>query len=670
MNFNKPESIASAATIPGQLENTRLPRLLAGLFFGGLVLVALFLTSRYSFLLFHSLAELFSIVIAGCFFTMAWNTRTYMDNDFLLLVGIASFFTSGMDVLHMLAYKGMGLFPGYDANLPTQLWIASRYFQSLSLLAAVSIMVFQPEQRRRLNAYLVFAAGVVITAILFGTILGRVFPTCYVEGAGLTPFKKISELIISSVLILSMLLLWRARSRLDGSVLKLLLASTALMTMADLAFIFYVGVYDLSNLLGHFFKVLAFYLLYRVTIVTGLRRPFALMFRDLKKTEVNLRALLGEKEELLREIQQQIRNNQEGEAALRERTERYQLVVAGSGATIWDWDVRNKRVFYSPQWKALRGYGEEEVGNREEEWRSGIHPDDAQRVLAAVQAHFDGITPFFDEEYRIRCKDGSWKWIADRGLAMHDETGRVLRMAGSGSDITGRKQAEETLRTSLAEKEMLLKEVHHRVKNNLAAIMGLLDLAGYTLADVPARACLADLSARIRSMALVHEQLYRSENFARIDFKGYLESLIAHLRSSYERSRNITVRVAGMRVFMGLDNAVPCGLFVTELVTNAFKYAFPEGRCRPGAVSCEIVVSVGWDGDTYLLEVADNGVGLPAGVDWMNTKTLGLVLVRMFGQHQLQGRIELDQDGGTAFRLRFSPKDREMMNEESPEGKK
>ncbi|MFH0726747.1 MAG: MASE3 domain-containing protein [Pseudomonadota bacterium] len=664
MNFNKTESIASAATIPGQLENTRLPRLLAGLFFGGLILVALVLISRYSFLLFHSLAEIFSIIIAGCFFTLAWNTRHYMNNDFFVLMGVVSLFTSGIDILHMLAYKGMGLFPGHDANLPTQLWIASRYFQSIALLAAVLKMLWFSEQRRPVNAYFAFAACAVITAILFGAIFERVFPTCFVEGSGLTSFKKISELIISSILLISMLLLWRARSRFDRSVLGLLLASTGLMTLADLAFIFYVGVYDFSNLLGHIFKIVAFYLLYLATILTGLRRPYALMFRDLKQIEENLRALLAEKEDLLREIHQQVRQNRDTEAALRERTERYQLVVAGSRAAIWDWDVPNKRVFFSPQWKALRGYAEGEVSDREAEWRSGIHPDDASRVLAAVQAHFDGKTPVFDEEYRIHCKDGSWKWIADRGLAMRDATGRVLRMAGSETDITGRKRADEALRTSLAEKEVLLKEVHHRVKNNLAAIMGLLDLEGQALNDGLARTALAELSTRIRSMALVHEQLYRSENFSRINFKDYLEALIAHLRLSYERSGNIHVCVTAAGVVMGLDNAVPCGLLITELVTNVFKYAFPEGRPRGGAGSCEIIVSAEWDGTAYALTVADNGVGLPADLDWMNTKTLGLVLVRMLGQHQLQGRIELDRTSGTIFRLWFVPKGGGMMNAE------
>jgi two-component sensor histidine kinase len=109
-----------------------------------------------------------------------------------------------------------------------------------------------------------------------------------------------------------------------------------------------------------------------------------------------------------------------------------------------------------------------------------------------------------------------------------------------------------------------------------------------------------------------------------------------------------------MGVMMGLDIAVPCGLLITELVTNAFKYAFPAGR-QPEA-GCKIDVSAKWDGSAYTLAVADNGVGLPAGLDWTNAKTLGLALVKLIGEHQLQGRIELDRTGGTTFRLRFAPR--------------
>ena len=211
------------------------------------------------------------------------------------------------------------------------------------------------------------------------------------------------------------------------------------------------------------------------------------------------------------------------------------------------------------------------------------------------------------------------------------------------------------MQTALTEKEILLKEVHHRVKNNLMAIMGLVDMQGQAMDIEPAKSALKELCSRIRSMALVHEQLYQSQDFSRIDFQGYLESLITHLRSSYEEQRDIGVTVNAAGIEMCLDSAIPCGLLITELVTNAFKYAFPAGRHRAVDLHCEITVEVERDGESYTLTVADNGIGMPAGMDWTKAETLGLQLVRMLGEHQLQGRIEMNQTDGTMFRLRFSP---------------
>ena len=235
------------------------------------------------------------------------------------------------------------------------------------------------------------------------------------------------------------------------------------------------------------------------------------------------------------------------------------------------------------------------------------------------------------------------------GIASHIGSALMRKRA---EDIL--RESEGALRTLLAEKEILIKEVHHRVKNNLAVIMGLLDLQGQKLiADEAARCAMVDLSARIRSMSLVHEQLYQSRDFSRIDFQGYLEALNAYLRSSYHCSCDIHFSVAAVGIEMGLDIAVPCGLLISELVTNAIKYAFPADRPRSETIGYEIAVSMECDGAAYMLTVADNGVGLPADLDWTNTKTLGLQMVKMLGEHQLQGRIELDCTSGTKFRLRF-----------------
>jgi len=221
-------------------------------------------------------------------------------------------------------------------------------------------------------------------------------------------------------------------------------------------------------------------------------------------------------------------------------------------------------------------------------------------------------------------------------------------------DITERKRAEEAMRGSLMEKEVLLREVHHRVKNNLAAIIGLIDMGQTEIKDAATATLMKELESRIRAMLLIHEGLYRSENLARIAFQGYLETLLSHLHSSFASEGAVRFSVAAAGVELGLDAAVPCGLIVNEWVTNAFKHAFPCGRPRPGEKECAITVSAEQNGDATTLTVADNGVGLPADLDWAATKTMGLRLVRMLGQHQLGGTIEVDRARGTRFSLTFN----------------
>lgn len=142
---------------------------------------------------------------------------------------------------------------------------------------------------------------------------------------------------------------------------------------------------------------------------------------------------------------QDVTERKNAEKELQERIARYELVLDGAQDAIWDWDVLNKRIYFSSRWKTLRGFEEHEVGNQIEEWSDNIHPDDKVHILAAMQAHIEGKIPVFNEEYRIRCKDGSWKWILNRSIAQKDATGQVIRMAGSESDITQRKLAETQL---------------------------------------------------------------------------------------------------------------------------------------------------------------------------------------------------------------------------------
>jgi two-component sensor histidine kinase/CHASE1-domain containing sensor protein len=209
-------------------------------------------------------------------------------------------------------------------------------------------------------------------------------------------------------------------------------------------------------------------------------------------------------------------------------------------------------------------------------------------------------------------------------------------------------KAEQTALASLKEKEVLLKEVHHRVKNNLQVICSLLNLQAGDIPEPQTREMFTDSQQRVRSMALVHEKLYQAEDLARIDFAEYVRSLATYLIRSYRPAATpITLRVEGAEVFLEVDKAVPCGLIVNELVSNALKHAFPAGRRG------EICISLRAETKKHLiLRVSDDGVGFPSGLDFRQTRSLGLQLVTTLIE-QLQGTIELQHHSGTTFQLRF-----------------
>ena len=256
------------------------------LLLGILVLLGLYACSIYNYLLFHCMAEIFSVVIAGAIFVIAWNTRRFLSNNYLLFLAIAYLYVGGLDLIHTLSYQGIAIFEGYRAGLTTQLWIAARLVESLSLLAAFLFL------RRKFKVTSVFCVYTIICGLLLLSILyWRIFPVCYVEGAGLTPFKKISEYIISFFFLSSAALLVFHRKNFDGGVLRWLISSLAFSIASELAFTTYGDPYGITNLLGHYFKVLSFWCIYKALIETGLRKPYALFFRELKQSEEQYRSL-------------------------------------------------------------------------------------------------------------------------------------------------------------------------------------------------------------------------------------------------------------------------------------------------------------------------------------------------------------------------------------------
>jgi PAS domain S-box-containing protein len=224
-------------------------------------------------------------------------------------------------------------------------------------------------------------------------------------------------------------------------------------------------------------------------------------------------------------------------------------------------------------------------------------------------------------------------------------------------DITDRKRSEERIRASLKEKEVLLKEIHHRVKNNLQVISSLMNLQANQLRDKEIVEAFRDSQSRVKAMSLVHERLYQSSDLAQIDFAGYVRDVTNHLLRSYQNGRHpVRLKVDVEPVSLNIDTAIPCALIINELVSNSLKYAFPNGR--PG----EIHVSMNHtDSNDLNLRISDNGIGFPETLFWRNTDSLGLQLVRNLTD-QLNGSIKCHLEQGAQFDIRFRPQVGEYKN--------
>lgn len=1006
-----------------------------------LAAISLYLSTLYSYLLFHSLVEVAGAVVLLTVFVLAWNARDLLDNHYILFLGISFLSAAAIELVHMFAYKGFEVFPGFSTNLPTQLWIAFRYVYSLSFLIAPAFIT------RRVDATAALTSYSVITVLLFFAIFSGVFPDCFIEGKGLTPFKIYSEFIIILILLTALVLLMTKRTLFDAYIFKMIALSLLSAIAAEAAFTRYFNVHGQANLIGHIFLFLSAALIYRAIIVTGFKKPMAIIFRNLEQNEERLRriaetsidlifqldangkavfcspavaqygydvgdvigkefsvyiapedldlatssfkrAMGGEHIQTLElrllkadgtptyaelniapikvsnaivglqgisrdisarmdtekklekftielqtantalnmsriaalnlmrsavdsrailektnaELNHEIVKHKQTVAALRAseqfnkavlatvgnlvvvldmdgRIERFNLACEAAtgytsaevrGCVFWElfipdeeldgvcqvwkrlqagdfpnshenhWIVKDRsrrliawtntaiiedgKIVYAvcagldvterkqiekavqaerqlletivkhipagisviggsdlriqlvnPTYQAIapgkemvgktldelwsetqhpfadicrhvlttgephhainernmirripggplerayltwslfrvrlpgkdgwailnttwettesmmveeklkesealyRGIGESIdygvwvcapdgrntyasesflnlVGITQEEcsnfgWGQVLHPDDAERTIAAWQECVSTGSKW-DVEHRFRGRDGQWHHVLARGVPVRNEQGEITCWAGINLDISRIKQAEEQIKASLGEKDMLLREIHHRVKNNLQVISSLVSLQAASLEDEQMREVFSDVRDRVRTMALVHEKLYQTDNLAQLNFADYATSLLRYLwRSHGALGEKVRLQLAITPVVLPIEKAVPCGLVLNELAVNALKHAFPNGN------SGEVTVGMEFDpgAESVCLWVRDNGIGLPEDQDWRQSQSLGLRLVQILA-NQLQGAVEKSPGPGTEFKISF-----------------
>jgi len=299
---------------------------------------------------------------------------------------------------------------------------------------------------------------------------------------------------------------------------------------------------------------------------------------------------------------------------------------------------------------ALTGYPAADFMSQRVKFGDLIHPEDAKYVWDTVQEKVSQKHPFV-LEYRIRTASGQTKWIGERGAGVFSKDSQLLALEGFITDITEYKQSEEKITASLKEKEILLREVHHRVKNNLQVVSSLISLQAYRIqntADPTILSAFRESVTRIKSMALVHERLYQSKDFAHVNFQDYVRQLAKDLFENYEVLPDtiaLAVRTADVQV--DINQAVPLGLIINELLSNALKHAFPKGRC--GQIDITLQPH---QGRVQELTVCDNGRGLPEDINVDKAETLGLTIVSALVD-QLDGEMVVERSRGTCFQVRF-----------------
>ena len=379
--------------------------------------------------------------------------------------------------------------------------------------------------------------------------------------------------------------------------------------------------------------------------VAGFDGRFRMKDGALVDALVSARTIPIEGEECVLLIARDVTERRRAEEALRESEERFRSVFehAAVGICYASLDGRLLRVNYALC--KITGYTDEELtgmsfaGLSSGEEAAG----DLDRVVSVLR---DGI-PSFTLTRRYKHKSGRNIWVNMTMSLIRDASGKPQSFIGIIENITERKKAEEEIERSLHEKELLLKEIHHRVKNNLQIISSLLNLQAEAIRDSQDRSLFRDSQDRIRSMALIHEKLYQTEDFSHVDFQQYLKSLLLSLFRSYQIPMVTCVeRIDDIR--LNIDAAIPCGLIVNELVTNALKHAFPDGR------KGEVRVSFFRNGAGQLvLEVSDNGVGMPVSDEKEKKDQLGLELVSIL-TNQIGGQLSVQRGQGTTFQIVFS----------------
>jgi|GEM_PF-3331925 len=603
---------------------------------------------KYSFLLAHTIIEFISIIIACIMFLLILNSRKYLPDNYFIFLGIAYFFVAAFDFIHTLSYKGMNIFTGFDANLPTQLWIISRFIESFSLLIVPIFLSNKTNSKFFFGIIFIFYLS--ITILSFILVFKRLFPDCFIEGKGLTPFKKNSEYIICFLLLFSIIFHILKYKEFDKKVLILILGSILLTVISEISFTFYFSVYDITNFTGHIFKFISFFLIYMAIIETGIKHPYDSLFRELKQSE-----------------------------------EKYRIIVENTDDLVMLTKPDGEIYYLNPSSKKILGYDPHELVNTK---TSIAHNKDSKKVKNNLKKALTGESGS-NFEYRIIDKYGNLKWINHSWMPIIQEN-KIKMVVSIIRDITKKKEFDrerENLLFEISEKnkdlEQIIYIVTHDLRTPMTNIQGFTKAIEYSIEKIIKILEGTDLSGdqniSIREILdteikefrrYIHLSIYKIDslikglteiaqvgreaiNIKRINMNKLMTDVIANFKYKLENN-NIDIILKELPDCIG--DKVQINQVFCNLIDNAIKFM---NKNQKGLITVSGKIS----GECSIYCVEDNGIGInekyykdifevfkKLGIDDTEGLGLGLAIInRILTRNSGKIWIESEEKKGSKF---------------------
>lgn len=596
---------------------------------------------RTDYNLFTAVINISTIVIAFVIFVIAVNTQEISRNSYFLFLGIAYCFFGFFFLVHFLFSTAVlsvqnhwraALERFYDVSVKT--YFTAKIWEGAGLLLAPFFL--KRKIRKNFWWILQIALAIVFLVLIFRV---RLISPRAIETLGPVAYGRLNELAVIFIYCGAFATHWAHRRRIPPKILGLLAVSFVTRIAATVIFIVTVHQTGVPDLVGNVLFFASYILLYRAFVFVNLKTPYESIFMELHQANLELRRN-GDN------LQKEVDDRRMVEKILLQTKAQLKAILDNIPFLAWLKD-RDSRFI-----EVNRPFAES-CGKRPEEL-VGKTDFDVWPKKMAQKYREDDFSVMRERKPKlvvepIAERTGT-RWFETFKTPIYGRDGEVIGTTGLARDITDKMEAEQRIKASLKEKEILLKEIHHRVKNNLQVISSLLNLQSGLIRDRKAREFFHETQDRIHSMALVHEKLYQSHDIAHIDFKRYVQNLVNHLASSSSpRNTLVQMDLSVEDAVLNIDTAIQCGLIINELVSNALKHAFRKRK--EGLVTVRFAA----EEDRFNLSVSDNGTGLPGDFDIASRETLGLQLVTALSE-QLDGRLTVEGTKGVRVQISFPMK--------------